>query len=213
LPQKGPPRIRCDDKGKDHMSQFPVSVLDLIVIGIVLLSALLASVRGFTREVLAIASWVIAAFVAYAFHPAVLPYFTPHIANPQIALAATIAVLFLGVLVLVSLITVKISDLILDSRIGALDRSLGFLFGAFRGFLIAAIAFMFFDKLVGEKQHPDWVREAKLRPILQEAGNQLLAMLPTDPNFLNSLKPALPPAPDTPGVEPKKPEPNATPTP
>ena len=47
------------------MSEFPVSVLDLIVIGIVLLSALLASVRGFTREVLAIASWVIAAFAAY----------------------------------------------------------------------------------------------------------------------------------------------------
>ena len=43
------------------MSQLPISLLDLLVIGIVLLSALLASVRGFTREVLAIGSWVIAA--------------------------------------------------------------------------------------------------------------------------------------------------------
>ena len=193
------------------MSERPVSVLDLIVIGIVLLSALLASVRGFTREVLAIASWVIAAFAAYSLHPSMLHYATPYISNPQIALAVTIAVLFLGVLVIVSLVTVKISDLILDSRIGTLDRSLGFLFGAFRGFLIATIAFMFFDKLVGEKQHPDWVRDAKLRPILQEAGLQLLAFLPTDPAFLERLKPAAPEAPGAAPATPEKADPNAAP--
>lgn len=201
----------ADDKGEDHMGEFPVSVLDLVVIGIVLLSALLASVRGFTREVLAIASWVIAAVAAYSLHPSMLHYFTPYISNPQIALAATIATLFLGVLIIVSLVTVKISDLILDSRIGALDRSLGFLFGAFRGFLIATIAFMFFDKLVGEKQHPDWVRDAKLRPILQESGQQILSFLPTDPTFLDRLKPS---AADTAEPVPASPEnsaPNAVP--
>ena len=192
------------------MVQFPVSALDLIVIGIVLLSALLASVRGFTREVLAIASWVIAIFAAYSLHPSLLQYFTPYISNPQIALAVTIAVLFLGILVIVSLITVKISDLILDSRIGALDRSLGFLFGALRGFLIATIAFMFFDKLVGEKQHPEWVRDAKLRPILQEAGTQLLTFLPTDPAFLDRLKPSALPANGA-TTTPEKADPNAAP--
>lgn len=45
----------------------PVTLLDLVVIGVVLLSALLAAVRGFTREVLAIVSWVAAAAVAWAF--------------------------------------------------------------------------------------------------------------------------------------------------
>lgn len=193
------------------MSQFPVSILDLIVVGIVLLSALLASVRGFTREVLAIASWVIAAFAAYSLHPAMLHYATPYITNPQAALAATITIIFLVVLVLVSLVTVKISDLILDSRIGALDRSLGFLFGAFRGFLIATIAFMFFDKLVGEKQHPDWVRDAKLRPILQEAGAQLLVFLPSDPNILDRLKAAAPQPNGANSIEPQKTDPNAAP--
>lgn len=193
------------------MSQFPVSVLDLIVIGVVLLSALLASVRGFTREVLAIASWVIAAFAAYSLHPSMLQYATPHITNPQAALAVTITIIFLVVLVLVSLVTVKISDLILDSRIGALDRSLGFLFGAFRGFLIATLAFMFFDKLVGEKQHPDWVRDAKLRPILQEASAQLLTFVPTDPTFLDRLKAAAPQPNGTPSAEPQKTDPNAAP--
>jgi len=86
------------------------------------------------------------------------------------------------------MITVKLSDAILDSSIGALDRTLGFLFGAARGFLIAAVAFLFFDKLVGEKQYPDWVRDAKLRPLLKESGDQLIAILPTDAGFLEKLK-------------------------
>ncbi len=51
----------------------PVTILDMIVIGVVLISALLAALRGFTREVLAIGSWAAAAFAAYAFHPQAIP--------------------------------------------------------------------------------------------------------------------------------------------
>jgi membrane protein required for colicin V production len=170
------------------MSNLPVSLLDLMVIGIVLISGLLASVRGFAREVLAIGSWVAAAIAAYALHPKVLGYLEPHIANHQVAIAAAIAIVFLGVLVIATMLTVKLSDIILDSSIGTLDRTLGFLFGAARGFLIAAIAFLFFDKLVGEKQYPDWIRDAKLRPFLKDSGDQIMGLLPTDPGFLDRLK-------------------------
>jgi len=170
------------------MSNLPVSLLDLMVIGIVLISGLLASVRGFAREVLAIGSWVAAAIAAYALHPKVLGYLEPHIANHQVAIAASIAIVFLAVLVIATMLTVKLSDMILDSSIGTLDRTLGFLFGAARGFLIAAIAFLFFDKLVGEKQYPDWIRDAKLRPLLKDSGDQIMGLLPTDPGFLDRLK-------------------------
>src|SRR6478609_3089614 len=166
------------------MNQLPVTPLDLVVLGVVIVSALLAAVRGFTREVLAIASWIAAAAAAYALHPLVLPYAKEYIPNAQLALAASIASVFLFTLVLVSFVTVKISDLILDSKIGALDRSLGFLFGAARGLLIAVIAFVFFDKLVGDKQQPDWVRNAKVRPVLKDTGDQIITLLPDDPEGL-----------------------------
>ena len=55
---------------------------------------------------------------------------------------------FLGTLLIVSIITVRISDMVLDSRIGALDRTLGFLFGLGRGLIIVVVAFLFFDWLV-----------------------------------------------------------------
>ena len=57
------------------------SYLDLALLLIVAVSALLSMVRGFTREVLAIASWGAAAIAAYYLYPLVLPYVTPYIAK------------------------------------------------------------------------------------------------------------------------------------
>ena len=156
------------------------SYLDLGVLGIVLISALLSMLRGFTREVLAIASWAAAAAAAYYFYPYVLPHLQPYISKPILAQAISAAAVFFVTLIVVSLFTVRVADAILDSKIGPLDRSLGFLFGAARGFLLAVVAFWIFNWLVGEKQEPDWVRNAKTRPALAETGQRIIEMLPAD---------------------------------
>jgi len=156
------------------------SYLDLAVLGIVLVSALLSMMRGFTREVLAIASWAAAAAAAYYFYPLVVPYLDPYIHKAVIAQAAAAAIVFFVTLIIVSLFTVRLSDAILDSKIGALDRSLGFLFGVARGFLLAVVAFAIFNWLVSEKQQPEWVKNARTRPILTETTNQIVAWLPKD---------------------------------
>jgi membrane protein required for colicin V production len=156
------------------------SYLDLGVLGIILLSALLAMMRGFTREVLALASWAASFAAAYYFYPKVQPYLDPYIHKPMFAIAVAAAIVFLVTLIVVSVFTVRISDAILDSKIGALDRSLGFLFGAARGFLLAVVAFAIFNWLVGDKQQPEWVRSAKTRPALNQTANSIIAMLPED---------------------------------
>jgi membrane protein required for colicin V production len=157
------------------------SYLDIGLIAVVLISAVLSMVRGFTREVLAIASWIAAAAAAYYFYPMALPYVKPYIQKDTIATAVAVAGVFFVTLVLVSFITVKLSDMILDSKIGALDRSLGFLFGAGRGLLLCVVAFLFFNWLVPAKSQPDWVKTARTRPILEATGNQIMALLPDDP--------------------------------
>jgi membrane protein required for colicin V production len=156
------------------------SYLDLGVIVIVLISALLSMVRGFTREVLAIGSWVAAAAAAYFFYPYLMPYATPYIHKEVIAQAACAAAIFFVTLIIVSTFTVRISDAILDSKIGALDRSLGFLFGVARGFLLAVVAFAIFNWLVADKQQPQWVKDAKTRPILTATADRVVQMLPED---------------------------------
>ncbi len=177
----------------------PFSVLDLVVLGIVVISALLAAVRGVTREVLAIIAWVAAAAVAWSFHPLLLPTVKQHVSSDTVALVGSIAAIFLVTLIVVSLITVKISDVVLDSRIGAIDRSLGFLFGAARGFLICVIGWVFLSWLLQGKM-PDWAAQARTQPILEKYGQVLVAQLPENPdNFLKKLKK---PKVDTPPNEP-----------
>jgi membrane protein required for colicin V production len=156
------------------------SYLDLAVLGIVLVSALLSMMRGFTREVLAIASWAAAAAAAYYFYPMVLPYLTHYITKEVIAQAVAAAIVFFVTLIVVSLFTVRLSDAILDSKIGALDRSLGFVFGVARGFLLAVVAFAIFNWLVSEKQQPEWVKNARTRPVLTETVEVIKNKLPGD---------------------------------
>ena len=156
------------------------SYLDLAVLGIVLVSALLSMMRGFSREVLAIASWAAAAAAAYYFYPLVVPYLAPYIHKEVIAQAAAAAIVFFVTLIIVSLFTVRLSDAILDSKIGALDRTLGFVFGVARGFLLAVVAFAIFNWLVSEKQQPEWVKNARTRPILTETADRIVALLPED---------------------------------
>ena len=173
------------------MNQLPVNPIDLAIIVVMILSAVFSWVRGFTGEVLAVASWVAAAIAAYFLHPWALTYIAPSIANKQIALAAAIAAVFLVTLVFVSLITTKLSELILDSAIGTLDRTLGLFFGAARGLLIAVVAFMFFDTLVGEKSQPDILKDARLRPVLKLASTAIFKALPENPEFLTPFRKAI----------------------
>jgi membrane protein required for colicin V production len=156
------------------------SYLDLAVLVIVLISGFLALLRGFTREVLAILSWVAAAAAAYYLHPLALPYVKPYIPKENIALAVAAGGVFLVTLLVVSLFTVKLSDVILDSKVGALDRTLGFVFGAARGLLLAVVAFVFYSWLVPEANQPEWVKTARAKPVLQSAGDKLREYLPDD---------------------------------
>lgn len=168
----------------------PVTLLDLIVISVMLISGLLAMVRGFLREVFSIVSWIAAAGVAAYFYPRLLPFTKQYISQDTVALAVTVAVLFLGTLLIVSIISARLSDIVLDSRIGALDRTLGFAFGLARGLLVMVVAFLFFNWLVPDKSQPPWVLNAKSRPVLQNTGNWLVSLLPDDPEntILKKLK-------------------------
>jgi membrane protein required for colicin V production len=165
------------------------SYLDLGLIVVVLISAFLAMLRGFTREVLAIASWAAAAVAAFYLYSLVLPYVKPYVAKDTVAIAVSGAAVFLVTLIIVSVITLRISDVILDSKVGALDRSLGFVFGAARGVLLCVIAFAFFDWLVPSQTQPEWVKSARMRPFLLASEEHLLGLLPEDPEkLLSKLK-------------------------
>lgn len=156
----------------------PIAILDIILIVVMLISAFLAMIRGFVREVLSIAAWVAAAAAAALLYPFLLPHVQPFIENNTVATGVTVAAIFLVALIVVSYITMRISDFVLDSRIGALDRTLGFVYGAARGMLLLVVAMLFLNWFLDEEQQPEWITAAKSRPILISLGDQLRNALP-----------------------------------
>lgn len=160
----------------------PLTYLDAALIAIAFLSGLLAMYRGLTREVLSILSWIAAAAaVLYfvLFHRKVAEGLASEINAPvAIAQIAIGAIIFLIVLVIVHLITSRISDTILDSRVGLIDRILGFAFGVVRGFILVVIPYMFYVSFVPDpqQQYP-WVREARSLPMIQSTGESLRNLL------------------------------------
>lgn len=159
----------------------PITLLDIILLVVMLLSGILAMVRGFLREILSILSWAAAAVLTIYAYPRLLPLAREYVNHDMAASAIVIGGVFLGTLLIVSIITIKISDMVLDSRVGALDRTLGFLFGLARGLVIVVVAFLFFAWLVPERSQPDWVTTAKSRVVLENAGAYLMSLLPDDP--------------------------------
>ncbi|MGH0003206.1 CvpA family protein [Pseudovibrio ascidiaceicola] len=159
----------------------PITLLDGILLVIMLISGVLAMIRGFVREVLSIASWVAAAVAAYLFYGSLKPFVLQHVTNDTLATAIAAGAVFLVTLIVVSYITMRISDFVLDSRIGALDRTLGFVFGAARGFLLVVVALLFFNWFVPEPRQPNWIMDAKSRHLLVTSGQSLVAALPEDP--------------------------------
>jgi membrane protein required for colicin V production len=158
--------------------------LDIVLLVVMLVSGLLAMVRGFMREVLSITAWVLAAGVTLYSYGKLVPFAKQYFNNDIVATVAVVGGVFVVTLLVVSVITIRISDMVLDSRVGALDRTLGFLFGLARGLVIVVVAFIFFSWLVPERSQPDWVKSAKSLTVLKKAGDSLTSMLPDDPEAL-----------------------------
>lgn len=149
----------------------PLTFLDAILLGIALISGILAMYRGLTREVLSILSWALAAgaavFFAFFYREISVNLANSLGIDKTIALALCLIAIFLIILIVVHFITSKFSDTVLDSRVGALDRTLGFIFGLGRGFILVVILYFFGSYLEPKvENHPKWVTESHSLPYI-----------------------------------------------
>ncbi len=151
---------------------------DIAVIAILVVSAVLALFRGFVREVLAIAGWIAAAWLSVVLFARVQPFAREHIPNELIADVAAGAVMFVGFLVLFSVLGNLIARLIQGSALSAIDRSLGFVFGLLRGAVLVSLIFLVLVWLYPADQEPSWMNEARSRPWVERGALALYALIP-----------------------------------
>ncbi|MGM0742064.1 MAG: CvpA family protein [Pseudomonadota bacterium] len=134
------------------------TIIDGVVALVIVLSALLAYSRGFVREALAIAGWIVAGILAFMFAPQVeplvkeVPVVGDFIADScELSMIGAFAVVFAVALIVASLITPLFSSLVQRSALGGLDQGIGFLFGVARGVLLVAIAYFVYETVVSSQ--------------------------------------------------------------
>lgn len=170
------------------MSELPVTLFDLIVGGIVLLSTLLALSRGGVREAFGLLSWAGAIAVAiYAFAP-VRPMVADAVGNELVADAATLAIVFFVPFIALRIVTGLVARAVGASTLGPVDKLVGVAFGFARGALIVCGAYLVGSVIVAEDQHPEWVKRAVLQPTVERGADWLAQFLP--PGILEGSKKA-----------------------
>ena len=155
-----------------------MTLFDIILIVIMLISGGVALIRGFTREVLSILAWVCAAVAAYFGYPAYKSVVRNYIQPDYLADIVLIGGIFLIVLVVLSLLITRLSNWIAASGIGPLDRALGLAFGLVRGFVLVSIAFLVFIWIVPHDHYPNWIKRAQSLPAMEYTSKIIVGLLP-----------------------------------
>jgi membrane protein required for colicin V production len=132
-----------------------VTVFDYAVLGIIGISVLLSLLRGFIREFLGLASWVLAAFAAKIYAVQVALMLPASIPSQGLRMIAGFAMVFLGILLLASLLAIAISELFKQVGLGWLDRGMGAFFGLARGLLIVGVLVLL-GGMTSLPQDPRW---------------------------------------------------------
>ena len=153
-----------------------MTLIDYVVLAIVGFSVLLSVLRGFIRELLALAAWAIAFIVARLFGGDLAAMMPAEIPGEELRWVAGFATLFLSVLLAMSLVAAAVSQLVKSAGLKVEDRVLGAIFGVVRGVAVVTVLTLVAGATALPNQ-PGW-REAALRPLLELVASGVKGWLP-----------------------------------
>ena len=161
-------------------------MFDIIILVLILISALFAFFRGLSLELLSISVWLISFFGSYAYANNLINFFNKIINNILISSAISYIVAFLIIFVIFSFLTRKFSVFIKDSYVGLIDKSLGFIFGILRGYLIVGLCFFLFDYFYNGKRL-EFIDNSKIIPVIKITNNEIFRFLKIDNKYSENL--------------------------
>jgi len=159
-------------------------MIDYIIVGIIVFSIIVSLLRGFVREVMSLASWIVAFLIASNFYMYLAGLLTS-IESLYIRNGTAIAILFVLSLIVGAIVNYVIGQLVDRTGLSGTDRVLGACFGFLRGVLIVAAILFFLDTFTGSNQ-TDWWKESKLIPHFRFVVDWFFQQLQANSSFLNS---------------------------
>lgn len=152
--------------------------LDVIILIITAVSALIALCRGLVKEVLSILGWILAAVVVFYLLPILTPFAKNYIASSMMAGIVTALLILIVFYVIWLLSTDKMIGKVRSSKLSALDRMLGLLFGVLRACLLVILFNIIVTWMLPEESKSGMFKESRYFTLAGKFAEPLESLIP-----------------------------------
>jgi len=153
-----------------------VTIFDYLVLFVLIASVVISTLRGLVKEILSLLGWIVAFVVANAYGAQLAPMLPELLPGETARLIMAFIVLFLGVRILMGLLSLAIGAVIAATGLTLADRGLGGLFGLARGIVIVLAAVILCGMTAIPQQ--DFWRNALLSPMAETGARTVKPFLP-----------------------------------
>ncbi|MCP1727096.1 membrane protein required for colicin V production [Natronospira proteinivora] len=150
--------------------------VDYVIVALVVLSSLISLMRGFVKEALSLATWILAFWVALTFTDMVDAWLAGHIETPSLRVLVAFSALFIVTLVLGAMANHFVSLAVKKTGLSGTDRMIGVLFGLARGVVVVAALVLL--GMLTELNHDPWWGESTFIPLIEPISAWMAGFLP-----------------------------------
>jgi len=155
-----------------------MSWLDLVILGIIVLSALISLIRGFVKESISLVSWIVAGLLALRYFSAMAELLQPFVDAPMIRDVAGFALIFIFTLVIGAIVNFIMSQLVSKTGLSGTDKALGVVFGGARGVLIVTMVVLLAS--LTPMPEASWWKDSASVSVFQQLAEWLKGIIPAN---------------------------------
>lgn len=157
-----------------------VNWIDVVIVVLIVLSAIVGLVRGFVREAFSLATWVAAIVLSVLYFKQLAQMMPFDVGNETAQQVLSFTLIFLGVLLVGSLINYLINRATKAVGLGGIDRVLGGAFGVLRGALLVTLLVLLLGlAITGLTEYDVW-KQSKLIPKFEEVAEWIKKETPEE---------------------------------
>ena len=172
----------------EFLSNIYFNIVDLVVISFILISCIVASYRGFVKEVFSMICWIAALMTAYYLHEKIKIELQEYINQKIIIDIVSFGIPFLIALFISNLISKWLSPKFSLPGLLFFDKVGGFIFGVLRGIFFIVLLYLGFLYLLGKEQRPNLLLEAKTYNYITKTANLVVKLFPVELNYKDENK-------------------------
>jgi membrane protein required for colicin V production len=155
-----------------------MSWIDLVILGVIVLSSLISLIRGFVKESISLVTWVIAGVVAFRYFIPLADLLEPFVNSLTTRKWISGGILFIATLIVGAVVNFIVGQLVSRTGLSGTDKTLGVVFGAARGVLIVSMVVLLAS--LTPMPSAEWWQDSALIGFFQPLAEWIKGLIPQD---------------------------------